>query len=499
MKLKSYFHYVFLILTTIFTRIFLFKDFFHEWDPINFALAINKFDIYTDQPHPPGYPIVVLFSKILFFFIKDHLRTLQILSLIISIISVIIFYLFIFKLTNNKNYAFITSIVFSFTPIFFFYGIVEDVYIFEALITLLFGYFAYLTINNKKYFPYFSIIYGLIGGIRFNDLLFFFPLFVYVFLKSKINFKEISKNFLLILITILSLYIPVILSGGGYKMYSYHSKSLFTWVFGTSIFYENNYWYNITFKNCILFIKDCFISIIFLVYFFIKDKNYLCFFILWILPSLLFYFLIHTPKVGYYLTIIPAVYLFLFYKLYKVNFNFKKLFFLILIAIILLNSIYLFTIINKNLYNQIWVIKYILNSVETNIDDENSVIFIFDETVNYFRPFQWYLENHKIYYLTNTNSYIIEWNIKNGYILMDGRKPFKIFEGNIIDLNKDTKELIFITNRPEMLYDLLELKETQIKKNIGTLKGSGLTIISFKIDENFDHLFVRGYIIKLND
>jgi hypothetical protein len=50
-----------------------------------------------------------------------------------------------------------------------------------------------------------------------------------------------------------------------------------------------------------------------------------------------------------------------------------------------------------------------------------------------------------------------------------------------------------------MLYDLLELKETQIKKSMGTLKGSSLTIISYKIDENFNYLFVRGYIIKLND
>jgi hypothetical protein len=327
MKLKSYFHYVFLVLITTFTRIFLFKDFFHEWDPINFALAINKFDIYTDQPHPPGYPIVVLFSKILFYFIKDHLRTLQILSLIISIISVIIFYLFIFKLTNNKNNAFITSIIFSFTPIFFFYGIVEDVYIFETLITLLFGYFAYLTINNKKYFPYFSIIYGLIGGIRFNDLLFFFPLFLYIFLKSKINLKGKIFNFLLVLISILSWYIPSVLFGGGYEIYSYRSKSIFNWVLGTSIFYENNYWLNHTFKNFIIFIKDCFLSIIFLIFLFKKDKIYLIFFTLWTLPSFLFYFFIHTPKVGYYLTIIPAVYLFLFYKLYKVNFNFKKLFF----------------------------------------------------------------------------------------------------------------------------------------------------------------------------
>jgi hypothetical protein len=316
MSKKVDYKIIILILLIILTRVFLFKNFFHEWDSINFALAIKKFNIYADQPHPPGYSILVLMSKLIYIFIKDELRSLQILSVIFSILGVIIFYYFLKYLTKNEKYSFFGTIIFSFSSIFYFYGTVEDIYVSEVFLTLLIGFLSFLTLFDKKKSYLLSIFYGLGGGIRFNSLIFFFPLILYIFIKIKLKFKEILINLLLILIFILIWYIPTIYSGGGIKIHSFHSKTLFTWVLGTSIFFDNYYWIKNTFLTFILFLKETLISIIILIYMFIKRKDNLNFLLIWIVPSLLFYFLIHAPKVGYYLTVIPPLYLFLFYKLF---------------------------------------------------------------------------------------------------------------------------------------------------------------------------------------
>lgn len=488
-----------LIFIIILTRTFFFKDFFHEWDSINFALGIKKFNVYADQPHPPGYPIPVLTSKLIYLFTGNELKSLQIMSLIFSILSVIIFYYFMKLLTKDENYSFLVSVIFSFSSIFWFYGTIEDIYSSEVFLTLLIGFLAYLTILDRKKLILLSIFYGLSGGIRFNDLIFFFPLIVFIFLKIKIKLKEFLTNFLFILIFILIWYIPTVYYGGGYKIHSFHSKTLFTWVLGTSFFSQNSYWLKVTFENFIIFLRETIIVIILLVILFIKNKENVLFFLIWIIPSFLFYFFIHTPKVGYYLTIIPPIYLFFFYKFFHLKIHNKKVLSIITVLIIITNSLFLFKDLRKVLNQQIIVLKGIVSKIEEVIDNDNKVtIFISDDSVNLFRHIPYYLPNNKVYFITPLSNYINEWNIDKGYIVQYKREPMEIIEGNIINIDKKTKKLIFICQQPREYEDLLMLDETKIEESLGSLKGGGFSIISYEIPENFDFLFVKGYLITKN-
>ena len=81
---------------------------------------------------------------------------------------------------------------------------------------------------------------------------------------------------------------------------------------------------------------------------------------------------------------------------------------------------------------------------------------------------------------------------------MYGRKPMKIVEGNVVNLDNDINKLVFVVKRPDELLDLIELKNAKIEKIYSSL-FSNLTIISYRIDKNFDYLFVKGYIIKRKD
>jgi 4-amino-4-deoxy-L-arabinose transferase-like glycosyltransferase len=51
-----------------------------EWDSVNFALALDDFDVAKHQPHPPGYAIYVAAGKLIYLVIADHAAALTLVS-----------------------------------------------------------------------------------------------------------------------------------------------------------------------------------------------------------------------------------------------------------------------------------------------------------------------------------------------------------------------------------------------------------------------------------
>jgi hypothetical protein len=69
---------LFLVLATIFalTR----SHWLDDWDSVNFALALDNFDLPTHQPHPPGYPVYVAAGKLIHLVIADNAAALTLVS-----------------------------------------------------------------------------------------------------------------------------------------------------------------------------------------------------------------------------------------------------------------------------------------------------------------------------------------------------------------------------------------------------------------------------------
>jgi hypothetical protein len=63
-----------------------------DWDSINFARAIEKFDVALQQPHPPGYPAYVFLSRLVNLITNDPLISLTTLSAISGAVCVVAFY-----------------------------------------------------------------------------------------------------------------------------------------------------------------------------------------------------------------------------------------------------------------------------------------------------------------------------------------------------------------------------------------------------------------------
>ena len=53
-------------------------------DNVNLALSLEKFDPRIHQPQPPGYPLFVLFGRVINFFFHNAERSFVVISLLVS-------------------------------------------------------------------------------------------------------------------------------------------------------------------------------------------------------------------------------------------------------------------------------------------------------------------------------------------------------------------------------------------------------------------------------
>ena len=64
-----------------------------DWDSVNFAFALDDFDVTRHRPHPPGYPLYIAAGKLARFFIADHAAALTLVSALAGAAVASMFYL----------------------------------------------------------------------------------------------------------------------------------------------------------------------------------------------------------------------------------------------------------------------------------------------------------------------------------------------------------------------------------------------------------------------
>lgn len=63
-----------------------------DWDSVNFAKAILRFDMRLQQPHPPGYPAYVFLARVAYTFTHDPRTALTLLSAVCGALCVLAMY-----------------------------------------------------------------------------------------------------------------------------------------------------------------------------------------------------------------------------------------------------------------------------------------------------------------------------------------------------------------------------------------------------------------------
>jgi 4-amino-4-deoxy-L-arabinose transferase and related glycosyltransferases of PMT family len=503
-----------LSLLIIITRVPFTSKFLYEWDSVNYALAFGNYNIQQQQPHPPGYLLYVALGKAVNYIFNDPNTSMIFLSVVFSVLSVVLVYSMAKEIFSRKA-GIISGLLLVFNPLIWFYGEIASIYIFEAFFSVLIAYSSYKLFKGNEKFIYISaFVLGLSGGFRTDILEFMLPLWIFCIWNARISYTKIAKGLLIFVISILLWLLPAILLTGGFEKYIHilrytsEAASYTSLIFGASIGQQIlNTGVCIIWSLVGLTLIGILVSVLFLTYHrgnlkskitaYLKNPLTL-FFLLWIVPSFLFYLLIYIVKPGYLLTVLPAVIIILSYVIIRISSDMhlkipkvsaKHILGIILLIYVVSNTLYF--VYPCNLHNgQIWEtpidkmetnqeiwfgidVGLLYDSAKINTNDENTQLHIEkilnisdsdpqstivvirdinreDEGFNW-RKAMYYLSDYDVYYLfdhenSGINGNVSVWHGK------DHSYTVSKAEVEDIKLNSSTTKIVWVMSNETSFY-----------------------------------------------
>jgi hypothetical protein len=406
-----------LFLITVITRIPFTSKLLYHIDSGHFALALEKYDITVHQPHPPGYFLYVMLGRLFHIFIDDTNTVFVSISIIFSGLTVMVIY-YLGKEIYDRKIG-LTAAAFALTSTnLWLHGEVALTYIAEAFFSAAMALICWKIYKGEHKYIWLSvIILGIAGGIRQNTTVFLFPL--WLFSVKGIQVKKILLSIGLLGLVCLLWFVPMVYMTGGWNAYRDAFKEL--WLFNTgqvSVF--ENGWASFKIFSSALF-KFTFygigsgsfvISLSVYSLFMEKrvksiDKNKVCFFTLWLLPSVMFYLLIfiHPSNPGYGLIFMPALYVFTAVSIQYINGELKKIaakdIFILIASILIIVNICLFFLLKSPVsYREIRNHDRDLSIMLANIKTFNpfkTAVFVRNSVFFGYRHIMYYLPEYRVY------------------------------------------------------------------------------------------------------
>ncbi len=226
MSLNLKYKVLLLILLGFLTRIPFMSCSLDDWDSMLFADSLDEFDVEKHQPHPPGYPVYVLFGKIAYFFVDDHLLALNLVSVISGSLSIPIVYL-LFKDMFSERIATLSTFLYAINPLNW---VIDEKALTDGLASffvILTMYLLYKGLDSRFYLLLGCFSLGLTIGVRPQFIVFSIMLF-FVLFKRK-NAMDILISFFLVFLTCISWFLPMLYYTGGFDTYYDAAQSQSDW------------------------------------------------------------------------------------------------------------------------------------------------------------------------------------------------------------------------------------------------------------------------------
>ncbi len=149
----------------------------HHWDSVNFALALEHFDVRLDQPHAPGTFVFYIFlGRLLNAFLHDANASLVWVSILATGLAAAALFI-IGSAWFGKRVGLVISLLMLSSPLVWFLGEVALSYLLEFFWVLLIVLVCFKMQSGDRW-PLFvsALLIGMAGGIRPNTPVFMFPL-----------------------------------------------------------------------------------------------------------------------------------------------------------------------------------------------------------------------------------------------------------------------------------------------------------------------------------
>lgn len=318
-----------LALLVLLTRLPFVSQLLYHWDSAQFGLALENYNVAIHQPHPPGYILYVGLAKLIHWWLPDANLVYVIISIGFSIGAVLALYL-LGRSMFSRPAGGLAAVLFVFSPLFWGYGEVACAYTAETFFSVLVAYLAWLAWVRARSAPFIkvflpitwqqvllTVILGLAGGFRQGLVVFLLPLWLLVLWPA--GWRAVLGCGLILIVTCLAWFLPQAYLSGGQGAYLGESLNQWTQIIWAFSFF--NYGYEGLKLNLLIFISYTLFALGFALALFIGlgwlgirqgrsfSRQRAWFLVLWVLPAIIFYLLIHMRQPGYVLTYLPAFYL----------------------------------------------------------------------------------------------------------------------------------------------------------------------------------------------
>ena len=172
-----------LFVLTVVCRLPFTSKLLYDQDAVQFALALENYDVYLQQPHPPGYFLYVMAGKAINLFAQNGNASFLVLSVIASGLTVVAIYQLGRTLFDRETGLWAATFALT-SPLLWYYGEVALTYVVAAFFNTWIAILCCNLLQRQSRDLYLSsVVLGITGGIRQDVLIFLFPLWLFCIMR----------------------------------------------------------------------------------------------------------------------------------------------------------------------------------------------------------------------------------------------------------------------------------------------------------------------------
>jgi len=208
-----------LALLTVLSRLPYRARMLYNWDAVQFALALQEYDVVKHQPHPPGYILYVALGHLVNTWLDNPTAAYVVLAVAFSGLTTFVVY-FLARDAYDRATALVAATLLAVSPLFWFYGSVGLTYVGEALCASTVAYFAFRALRGSETDAWLAAGYlGLAGGVRQSILLLLFPLWLGATVAGVRRLRAVVVGLVIMTMAVMSWFVPMIWLTGGFERY----------------------------------------------------------------------------------------------------------------------------------------------------------------------------------------------------------------------------------------------------------------------------------------
>jgi hypothetical protein len=284
-------------------------------DSSQYARGMAEFNVLKDQPHPPGFPLWVFSARALAPLLGGAMRGQILLAVLMAMLGLVVFYLLARQVLADSRAAALCTLLLAYSPGIALNSSIAATSIVDMVSSSVAGYLAFLDPRRSQWRIVACLTgLGVLAGFRQSGIGLLVPfLAVAVLFHLRDAWRAVIGGALLGLVAFLAWFIPLTQSVGGFHAFSHLMNAFFLHAAGnTSIFMggplrrhvgmigENliDYSMNLTgwLVACGLFFRARW-----------KAPPARLLYVLWIAPSLIMIFGIHSGRVGQCMQLFPPL------------------------------------------------------------------------------------------------------------------------------------------------------------------------------------------------